>query len=184
VFLTPSGSFTRRPGGWTCAEAAYDDNVCDCGCEADDADCTTSTFEGCERSACKAGQVPWEHAPASCMSSTCGDGWNDVAGGEVCDDGEALAGGGCSADCKTVNAGYTCGALAHKCTMAASEEAAPIFEPGPEVVEVVEEVEAEVAEVVETTPGKAEGGGCATGAEVPLLALMALGLRRRRSATV
>jgi cysteine-rich repeat protein len=106
---------------WRCEERQYGDEVCDCGCGRADSDCSGSTFEMCERSGCAAGQVPWEHSPESCMSTACGDGWVDAAAGEVCDDGEALAGGGCAADCKAVNAGWRCGQRAERCVRAAAD---------------------------------------------------------------
>lgn len=110
------------PAGWDCDEAAYEDGLCDCGCGANDADCTPgATFEVCETSACPEGQVPWEHSPGDCMSSACGDGWLDERRGEVCDDGEGLAGGGCNADCSAVNDGWSCGTEAQKCTPLADE---------------------------------------------------------------
>lgn len=97
------------PSGWSCDDAFFQDGICDCGCDAIDRDCQPGTFEVCERDGCGAGTVPWEHQPYTCMRSACGDGWADEASGEVCDDGEALRGGGCSADCRSVNEGWTCG---------------------------------------------------------------------------
>ncbi len=106
---------------WRCEARMYGDSVCDCGCGSRDSDCSGETFEICERSGCASGQVPWEHAPESCMSSACGDGWVDDAAGEVCDDGEALAGGGCAARCEAVNDGWACGVRAEKCTRLPNE---------------------------------------------------------------
>lgn len=120
--FTQAAAAAKAPGGWTCDDGLYEDGICDCGCGDDDADCKLSTFEGCERSACAEGKVPWEHAPSSCMSSACGDGWLDPSRGEVCDDGEALAGGGCAADCGAVNEGWACGERAQKCEPAVVEE--------------------------------------------------------------
>ncbi len=170
----------KPPGDWTCEEGFYDDDICDCGCVAPDPDCTMSTFEGCERSGCGAGKVPWEHAPESCMTSACGDGWVDAAAGEICDDGEALVGGGCSTDCTSVNAGWTCGERAEKCTIAAAE-------PGPEAnPETSPEVTVEPAP---TNPDSDEepvaaGGGCLGGgaSAFGLFGLFAMGLVRRRAA--
>lgn len=174
----------KPPGNWTCAEAYWEDSVCDCGCGAADPDCTMSTFEGCERSGCGAGKVPWEHAPASCMSSACGDGWKDERAGEVCDDGEALAGGGCSADCKRVNEGWTCGERAEKCAPSAAE---PSPEAGPEAAaEAAPEVSPEAAAeapVAEPEGPTAAGGGCGAGAPFGMFAGLAgllLWPRRRR----
>jgi cysteine-rich repeat protein len=159
----------KPPGNWTCAEAYWEDATCDCGCGADDPDCTMSTFEGCARSGCGAGKVPWEHAPASCMSSACGDGWKDERASEVCDDGEALAGGGCSADCKRVNEGWICGERAEKCAPSPTE---PAPEPGPQATaEASPEATAE-APVGEPVGPTAAGGGC--GAGTPISALLGL----------
>lgn len=112
---------SAAPAGWTCDEAAYGDDVCDCGCGAADTDCGPGTFVVCARSGCPANAVPWEHSPSQCMRSACGDGWRDEAAGEVCDDAEGLAGGGCNADCSAVNVGWTCGDLAAQCERAAVE---------------------------------------------------------------
>lgn len=177
-------ALAKPPGEWTCPEGYYEDDVCDCGCGADDPDCTTPTFEGCQRSGCAEGKVPWEHAPASCMTSACGDGWKDERRGEVCDDGNALASGGCDATCANVNPGWTCGERAEKCVEAAAE-------PGPETAEPVPEASPEAQpEATETSP-EAESsepiatGGC--GGALPPLTLgslvgaLALWTRGRRT---
>jgi MYXO-CTERM domain-containing protein len=106
---------SAAPANWACDELTYGDGVCDCGCGAADSDCGPGRFTVCERSGCLGSTVPWEHSPSQCMRSACGDGWRDEAAGEVCDDAEALASGGCSADCSAVNAGWTCGGLAAQC---------------------------------------------------------------------
>lgn len=98
-----------------CDAQRLSDTVCDCGCGPIDPACPAGRFTVCERANCPAGQVPWEHTPQSCMSSACGDGWVDPNAQEVCDDGNALASGGCAADCKSVNPGYTCGERAAGC---------------------------------------------------------------------
>jgi cysteine-rich repeat protein len=114
--LTSFGAPALAAPAWRCEPRLEGDGVCDCGCGRRDAlDCEGETFEMCARSGCPEGQVPWEHAPDSCMTSACGDGWLDPARGEVCDDGEALAGGGCNADCSAVNDGWVCLELADKC---------------------------------------------------------------------
>jgi fibro-slime domain-containing protein len=46
----------------------------------------------------------------------CGDGV--ISAGEACDDGNTTAGDGCSADCSTVEKGYTCPASGGKCSVA------------------------------------------------------------------
>lgn len=173
ALLLASPSLAKPPGEWTCEEAYYEDETCDCGCGAPDPDCTMSTFEGCMRSGCGEGKVPWEHAPESCMTSACGDGWKDEAKGEACDDGDAIASGGCSADCKTVNPGYTCGERADKCTLApADEDPTPEpTEPSPEVAEPAPDSDDD---------NEPEGGGCAGGALPAWGSLLLLALSRRR----
>ena len=114
------------PAGWSCDEAFFQDGICDCGCDAIDRDCQPGTFEICERDGCAAGTVPWEHQPYTCMRSACGDGWADEANGEVCDDGEALRGGGCSADCTSVNDGWTCGQGPEGCERLEPEQDADV----------------------------------------------------------
>lgn len=172
VLLTSSAS-AKPPGEWTCEEATYEDTVCDCGCGAVDPDCTMATFEGCKRSACPEGKVPWEHAPESCMTSACGDGWKDEREGEVCDDGNAIASGGCSADCKTVSSGYTCGERAEKCTMVAADDPTEPTEPGPEASpETQPEIaQPEAAESAESDEAVA-GGGCAGASSLSPLGLL------------
>jgi MYXO-CTERM domain-containing protein len=120
---------SAAPATWTCDEAAFADGVCDCGCGADDTDCEPGSFVVCERSGCPANAVPWEHSPSQCMRSACGDGWRDEAKGEVCDDAEGLAGGGCNADCSAVNPGWTCGDLAAQCTRAPVEADQGVEQP-------------------------------------------------------
>lgn len=109
-------ALAQAPAGWDCDADAWQNAVCDCGCGVVDIDCPDdSTFVTCETSACATGQVPWEHSPQNCMASACGDGWADAEREEACDDFEALAGGGCNADCSAVNDGYTCGSGAAGC---------------------------------------------------------------------
>ncbi|MGB0648084.1 MAG: hypothetical protein ACPGQS_12955, partial [Bradymonadia bacterium] len=111
----PVNAQNQLPAGWSCDEEFFQDGICDCGCNAIDRDCQPGTFEICERDGCAPGTVPWEHQPYTCMRSACGDGWADIANGEVCDDGDALRGGGCNADCSAVNVGWTCGEAAEGC---------------------------------------------------------------------
>ncbi len=52
----------------------------------------------------------------TCTSTVCGNGVIEPAGNEVCDDGNALAGDGCNADCTQVESGFGCpagGSLCH-----------------------------------------------------------------------
>jgi cysteine-rich repeat protein len=52
-----------------------------------------------------------------CRSTiVCGD--SVVSAGEACDDGNTVGGDGCSADCGTVEKGYTCPSAGGKCTVA------------------------------------------------------------------
>lgn len=160
----------------TCDPSVFGDGVCDCGCGTRDSDCAAGTFVVCKVSHCAAGQVPWHQTPSSCMTSACGDGWKDTAAGEACDDGNALAGGGCSADCQTVTAGYECGERAAGCHL--------IFvDAGPETdagVTADAGTPTEAADAGSETQVPAQG--CAT-APAPMLMLGAMtvwGARRRR----
>ena len=120
VSLTPLTALAQR-----CDTATLADTVCDCGCTVSDSACPSGGFIGCTVNHCPAGQVPWESTPSACMTSACGDGWKDPVAGEVCDDGNALANGGCSADCRSVNPGYACGEGARGCRVAPVDAGAP-----------------------------------------------------------
>lgn len=188
LFATDSHA---APNGWTCEPAFYADGTCDCGCGAVDSDCPDGTFVVCQRSGCRPGQVPWEHTPQSCMDSACGDGWLDALGGEACDDGEALAAGGCGAGCKAVNAGWACETEAKGCHQAPADDAPDVTEAvaddAPEPTEATPEA---TPEAVESAPESAEaadadhdhGGddGCAGG--VGSLAALGLLVAARSSA--
>lgn len=50
-----------------------------------------------------------------CVASICGNG--ELEQGEACDDGNARDGDGCSADCKTVEDGYTCEDPGYDCVL-------------------------------------------------------------------
>ncbi len=113
----------------TCNASLIGNGVCDCGCS--DSDCPAGDFIICQSNQCPSGKVPWEHMPSSCMNSACGDGWNDPAAGEVCDDGNALASGGCSANCKAVSPGYVCGAGATGCHLAPPDAGTTVPDAGP-----------------------------------------------------
>jgi cysteine-rich repeat protein len=114
-----------------CAATLFGDGVCDCGCGTADPDCGAgATFANCVRSHCTAGKVPWEHTPSTCMTSACGDGWKDPAAGEACDDGNALASGGCSASCGAVSSGYVCGEGAAGCHLAPIDAGSPTPDAG------------------------------------------------------
>ena len=158
----------QAPAGWACADEAFADGVCDCGCDVRDDDCDSGEFDGCVTNGCPDGRAPWEHQNDQCMASTCGDGWK--ADDEACDDFNALASGGCSADCSAVSDGFTCGEAATGCTEAAGEGEEGEGEEG--------EGEGEEGE------GEDDGGdagGCAgTGAG---LAFALLPLLRRRTAS-
>jgi cysteine-rich repeat protein len=108
-----------------CTATELSDMACDCGCGVVDTRCPAGRFVVCEVAHCPAGQVPWEHTPSDCMMSACGDGWRDEAAGEACDDGNALASGGCSANCRAVNPGYVCGVRAQGCRLAPADAGMP-----------------------------------------------------------
>jgi MYXO-CTERM domain-containing protein len=137
------------------------------------------------------------------MGSACGDGWRDEAGGEVCDDFEALDGGGCAADCSEVNAGWVCGDFATGCETEpdAPEPDAGVVDAGdsdideadggtPDAGEADAALDAVSGDESDTSPTAAsadDGAGCSV---VPaggagLWALAAMGVlgfgRRRRS---
>lgn len=111
--LLLSTQVAQVPSKWSCPADRFGDQVCDCGCGAVDSDCPDAYFSNCARVTCPVGEVPWEHENSSCMPSACGDGWK--ASTEACDDGEALASGGCNANCTSVNVGFQCGERATKC---------------------------------------------------------------------
>ncbi len=75
--------------------------------------------------------VPALTPPHQVCSSTiiCGDGV--VEPGEACDDGNTMSGDGCSADCDTVESGFTCPPKGGACTQAAAYTCGNgIVEPG------------------------------------------------------
>jgi cysteine-rich repeat protein len=162
-----------------CDPSVFGDGVCDCGCGTVDSDCASSDFHGCQVSHCPSGQVPWEHRSSTCMTSACGDGWKDTAAGEACDDGNALASGGCSADCKTVTAGYECGEGASGCH-AIYVDAGPVVDAGsvtPDAGSPVDESDAG------TDDSKVPARGCATApGSVTLLGVLAAWAAYRRRA--
>jgi hypothetical protein len=159
------------PDDWSCDGTLFADGTCDCGCGALDVDdCGQSTeFDNCVRSGCPQGQAPWEHENFSCMASACGDGWKDDE--ETCDDFDALAGGGCNADCSAVTAGFTCGIGAEGCSAEGEGE-------GEGEGEDEGEGEGEGAE----GEGEGESGGCtaAPGSVFGLVSIALLMRRRRR----
>ena len=61
--LDIAGCDFNLPDGWTCEAVVYDDDVCDCGCGARDADCASGQKSACD--IC--------NAPGSCSSQACSD---------------------------------------------------------------------------------------------------------------
>ena len=174
----------------TCAAALLGNGLCDCGCT--DSDCpSVSDFAMCQSNQCPAGRVPWEHGPTMCMGSACGDGWKDTATGEVCDDGNALASGGCSANCRAVNPGYVCGEGASGCRLAPVDAGTPMMDAGAPAVDAgTPAVDAGTPAVDAGTPagGSVDAGvdadprhsqGC-TSVPAQLVGALALLLVRRR----
>ncbi|MBE2254353.1 MAG: hypothetical protein IAE78_32800 [Myxococcus sp.] len=168
----------------TCLATVFGDGKCDCGCGVVDSDCPAGAkFTACEVTHCGPGTVPWEHNPHTCMMSACGDGWNDTAGNEVCDDGNALASGGCAANCRAVNPGYVCGAGASGCRLApadggqgdagAPDAGAPAIDAGATVADG-----GQVLGPTATTQGCAASGG---GAQMLVVLAGVMASRRRRS---
>ncbi|MDX2010822.1 MAG: hypothetical protein SFW67_11545 [Myxococcaceae bacterium] len=117
------------PAALPCDATTRGDGVFDCGCGTVDPDCGPG-FGACVRNHCPAGQVPWEHQPETCMTSACGDGWRDERVNEACDDGDALPRSGCSADCRQVNVGFSCGERAAGCTRSPADAGVDGGAPG------------------------------------------------------
>lgn len=175
-----------------CDAAALSDTVCDCGCGTVDSACPSGKFVVCQVSHCPAGQVPWEHSPSQCMSSACGDGWKDTAGGEACDDGNALASGGCSADCRTVNPGYVCGEGASRCALAPMDAGTTSMDAG-STIDAGSTTDAGSPGAAQPDAGSAEqvdagvsdspppSGGCATTPGLMFGLASLLAWRRRRT---
>ena len=182
VLAAPDLAQAQVPASWGCDANLYQDGTCDCGCGANDADCPPGRFVVCERSGCPLGEVPWEHQPATCMRSACGDGWRDDAMGELCDDGDGLAGGGCSANCSAVTEGWTCGERAEGCEEEAQPDAGVEPDSGPEVDagsatdSGVSDPDAGVA-TPDSGSGQAtsdEASGCSTSGSSPVVPLAGL----------
>ncbi|MBM4381687.1 MAG: hypothetical protein FJ086_20660 [Deltaproteobacteria bacterium] len=159
----------------TCDAALFGDGTCDCGCESVDPDCPQGTFKVCQRSHCAAGKVPWEHSPESCMTTACGDGWADPASGEACDDGNAVASGGCGSGCTAVTAGFTCGERAAGCRAVPAQPDAGTPDAGAPSTGAAD---AGMDEGDDTRPGKT---GCASLPGAPLLVAAAAWAYRRRN---
>lgn len=184
--LTPLAAMAQR-----CDTATLGDTVCDCGCGSTDTACSAGNFIVCATNHCPAGQVPWESSPSACMTSACGDGWNDTASGEVCDDGNALAAGGCSADCRAVTAGYVCGEAAKGCHLAPIDAGTPAMDAGTQPADGGTATDAGQSDA--GAPGnlqpdaggdgsRAPTGGCSSAPGFVFTALASLlALRRRRS---
>ena len=163
--LTPTQA---PPAAWTCDAATFGDAVCDCGCGAQDSDCSSLNFSVCVRSGCDSDEAPWEHTNYSCMAAVCGDGWR--SDNEACDDGNRLASGGCSADCATVTDGFACGDAFRGCQ--------PVGEGEGEGDDAVDEAGDDDAGT-----GEPSGGGCTAalpgGSSLLLVAGLVVLSRRR-----
>lgn len=95
----------EAPPDWTCPARWYGaGDGCHCGCGVVDADCASATAE-CDVNGCLAGG-PNADDNTLCIVYPCGDG--DIDPGEACDDGNTLAGDGCSANCQYIEAGFVC----------------------------------------------------------------------------
>lgn len=174
VSLTSLQALAQR-----CDAAALSDSVCDCGCGVVDSACPAGTFVVCEVSRCTGGQVPWEHQPHTCMASACGDGWKDPARGEACDDGNALASGGCSADCRSVNPGYVCEDGARGCRLAPTDAGASAPDAGqPPDAGAPDRGAGDAGTTMAPEPMPTTPGGCSTSVVLGL-PLLGLGLLRR-----
>lgn len=107
--------------GATCTpDAACGDGTLNSGEQCDDGnkvpgDCCNGAC-GLE-SNCKCSTPSSGVGPQVCVSTiVCGDG--AVTGDEACDDGNAVAGDGCKADCSSVESGYTCPQTGGMCSKA------------------------------------------------------------------
>lgn len=168
----------------TCPAAVFGDGRCDCGCGTVDSDCPAGAkFTACQVTHCAAGTVPWEHNPHTCMASACGDGWNDTASGEVCDDGNALASGGCAANCRAVNAGYVCGEGASGCRAApvdaGAADAGAVVPDAGQMMTVDAGVMATADAGAQVTSTPMTPGCSAAGASVPVALAFVLSVLRR-----
>ena len=54
------------PPDWSCDRESFGDGVCDCGCTADDLDCTSDLVADCERDNCGATSEPRDGDPKLC----------------------------------------------------------------------------------------------------------------------
>ena len=187
VRLTLVSFLLLAPAAWAqrCTTQELSDSVCDCGCGTADSACPPGRFVGCRANHCNPGQVPWEHQPWTCMSSACGDGWRDEAGGEACDDGNALASGGCSADCRSVNPGYTCGNFAQGCQLATpdagSSDDAGVARPAQDAGTPPGGSPDAGTFSPDAGPDVRMTGGCSVGDPMAFSLLLALALARRRA---
>ena len=107
--------------GTTCTpDAACGDGTLNSGEQCDDGnkvpgDCCNGAC-GLE-SNCKCSTPASGVGPQTCVSTlVCGD--SAVTGDEACDDGNVVGSDGCSADCQTVEPGFTCPAAGGGCTPA------------------------------------------------------------------
>ena len=110
--------------GYTCngsvctLNAACGDGTLNSGEQCDDGnqvpgDCCNSVC-GLE-SNCKCSTPASGQGPQVCVSTiVCGDG--AVTGDEACDDGNTVSGDGCSADCQTIQPGFSCPPAGGACT--------------------------------------------------------------------
>jgi fibro-slime domain-containing protein len=80
-------------------------------------DCCDGTCHIEPNCKCENPSPPLPSAPQICSSTiVCGDKIKEP--GEACDDGNTVSGDGCSADCQTVESGYTCATPGTACTAA------------------------------------------------------------------
>lgn len=130
-----SGYSCPTPGSSCKVDAYCGDGVLQTGEQCDDGntkpgDCCNGTCQLEPNCKC-ATPVPALIPPHQVCSSTiiCGDGI--VEPGEACDDGNTTSGDGCSADCETVESGFTCPSKGGACVAAAAYTCGNgIVEPG------------------------------------------------------
>jgi cysteine-rich repeat protein len=75
--------------------------------------CPPPPPEWCESDRSETPLPAWLVAYWNLSCATCGDGILDEA--EVCDDGNGVAGDGCSADCASIETGFACAAPGAPC---------------------------------------------------------------------
>lgn len=116
----------RIEANWLCPQVGHSCTVCgnvlDAGEQCEDGN--TADGDGCsQQCGVEAGyRCGFGDDGSLCLwIGACGDGMVSPYGQERCDDGNVLAGDGCSADCQTVDRGYVCRNRGAPCELVADE---------------------------------------------------------------